>query len=115
MNKGEEFTVRKLYVEKILHTAMKPKRGFDYIKYARDAVTDREFVRIADKRGTHITLEITAEPLEDVMTDLFTIALFGIVGKHDRLRVPGNIITDGAELLEIAPLFNNERRAGYGL
>lgn len=117
MNKENEYRIRRAYVEKVLALALKPKTGFDYIRYAKEAHTDREFIRIADKRGTHITLEVTAQPLEEIMQDVFKIALFGIMGKHDRITVPGNIITDGAALLELAPIFNNRTETGvrYGL
>lgn len=117
MEKAKEYETRRAYIEKILGLALKPKTGFDYIRYAHETLTDREFVRIADKRGTHVTLEITAQPLEEIMADIFKIVLFGVMGKHDRMTVPGNIITDGAALLELAPIFNNRTETGvrYGL
>ena len=105
MNKHDEFDVRQKYVEGILGQALKPKKGFGGIKYARNTMTDQAYIRISDLRGSAITLDITALTLEEVLTDVSKIVLVGVLGKHDKMTLPASIVTDGNDLLKLSPLF----------
>ena len=64
MNKGQIYQRRKEYIELILGAMLKPKTGFDSIKYGRYNKTDKEYVRLTDLRGNAVTLNITGEKLE---------------------------------------------------
>lgn len=105
MTRENEREIRRIYIERVLKLTLKAKKGFESIQYAVDRKTDAEYIRIKDKRGTSITLDITGEGLEDVMFSVFKIMIIGEMGKHDRLTAPANIITDSEDLLKVAPLF----------
>jgi len=105
MSKTQEYELRRTYIEKVLGTALKAKKGFESIKYAREIATDAEYIRICDVRGEAVTLNITGKGLEEVMTDVFKVAIYSVLGKHDKMTAPADIITDRAELLRLAPLF----------
>lgn len=105
MTREKEREIRKAYIERILKLALKPKKGFESIQYAIQRKTDAEYIRIKDKRGTSITLDITGESLEEIMLDICKIMIIGEMGKHEKLEAPANIIRDRNELLKLAPLF----------
>lgn len=99
-NRTKEMEARKFYIESVLGAALEAKTGFESIKYAVERPIDQEYIRISDLRGGFITIDITGEPLEKIMTDVFRIALSG-----RRKYEPIKIITDSDALLKIAPLF----------
>lgn len=105
MTKADEIRKRQLYIDEVMRRTLQPRKGFDGIKYARIPSTDQEYIRISDVRGTAVTMDITAESLEDIMTDIFTVMLFGVMDKEGKVKVPPTIITDDEKLLELAPLF----------
>ena len=105
MTREKEREIRKIYIERVLRLALKPKEGFESIQYAIHRKTDAEYIRIKDKRGTSITFDITGESLEEVMLDIFKITIIGEKGKHERIEAPANIIRNRNELLKLAPLF----------
>lgn len=105
MNREEERKLRALYINKVMKMALKPQKIFESIQYAMQRGTDSEYIRIKDKRGTAITLNITGNSLESVMHDIFKIVVIGEMGKHEKITPPANIITDRDELLRLAPLF----------
>lgn len=105
MTREKEREIRKIYIERVLKLALKPRKGFESIQYAIQRRTDAEYIRIKDKRGTSMTLDITGESLEGVLLDICKIIVIGEMGKHERLIVPENIVTDREELLKLAPLF----------
>lgn len=104
MSRAKEYELRKMYIEKVLGTTLKARRGFQGIRYGREPLTDAEYIRISDIRGTTITLNITGRSLEQIMIDVFKVVVIGTMGKHERITVP-EIITDRETLLELAPLF----------
>lgn len=108
MNREKEQQIKREYVEKVLALALKPKKGFGGITYATDRMTDSEYIRITDVRGSAATLNITACSLEEILGDVCKIVLVGVLGKHDRMQLPANLVTEDRELLRIAPLFNAE-------
>ena len=101
-NRTKEMEARKFYIESVLGAALEAKTGFESIKYAAERPIDQEYIRISDLRGGFITIDITGEPLEKIMTDVFRIALSGTA---DKFHTPVKIITDWDTLLKIAPLF----------
>lgn len=105
MNRNKEIRAREYYVNEVLFNAMRPKKAFGGIKYARDPITDQEYVKISDIRGAAVTLNITAYTLEDILTDVCKVILVGVLGKHDKMQLPAGIVTDGDQLIKIAPLF----------
>lgn len=105
MTREKEREIRKAYIERILGLTLKPKKGFGSIQYAIQRKTDAEYIRIIDKRGTSITLDVTGESLEEIMLDIFKIMIIGEMGKHERLKPPEGIIRNREELLKLAPLF----------
>ena len=105
MNRDREIEIRKEYVEKVLALALKPKKGFNAIQYGRDKISDREFIRIMDYRGTALTLEVTAMSLEGILAEVSKYAIIGIVGKHSKVGQSDCAVYDEKVLLDIAPLF----------
>lgn len=101
-NRTKELEARRFYVESVLGAALEAKTGFESIKYACERPIDSEYVRISDLRGTSVTIDVTGEPLEKIMADVFRIAL---PGTADKFHTPVKIITDWDTLLKIAPLF----------
>lgn len=100
MNKGQIYASRKNFVESI-GELMAAKKDFLSIKYARSAVTDREYVRVHDIFGKAVTIEITGDDLEKILSDMCRIILMG----EENVSAP-NCVTDMDMLRRIAPLFN---------
>lgn len=85
-----------------LNTHLAPMQDFDYIKYARSAITAEEYIKIADKIGGYVFIDVTASTTEDILKDVSRVVLNGeLDGKH----MPKGVITDKAKLRAIAPLF----------
>lgn len=100
MNKGQVYASRKNFVESI-GELMAAKEDFLSIKYARSAVTDREYVRVRDIFGKAVTIEITGDDLEKILSDMCRIILMG----EENVSAP-NCVTDMDMLRRISPLFN---------
>ncbi len=100
MNKGQVYASRKNFVESI-GDLMAAKKDFLSIKYARSAVTDREYVRVHDIFGKAVTIEITGDDLEKILSDMCRIILMG----EENVSAP-NCVTDMDMLRRISPLFN---------
>ena len=101
MNRGQEFENRKTYIEKLIAGAMAAKRDFESIQYARSGVTDQEYVRVRDIFGKAVTIEITGDDLEKVLSDICRIILIG----EENVHAPSGVITDKDELRKIVRLF----------
>lgn len=100
MNRGQVYASRKNFVESI-GELMAAKKDFLSIKYARSAVTDREYVRVHDIFGKAVTIEITGDDLEKILSDMCRIILMG----EENVSAP-NCVTDMDMLRKISPLFN---------
>lgn len=101
MNRGQVYESRKRFVVDGIGRMMQAKRDFGSIKYARSAITDREYVRVQDIFGKAVTIEITGDDLEKILTDMCRVILMG----EEKVSSP-NCITDLATLRKISPLFN---------
>ncbi len=101
MNRGQVYASRKNFIEDGIGNMMAAKRDFAGIQYARSAVTDQEYVRVRDVFGKAVTIEITGDDLEKVLSDMCRIILMG----EDNVKTP-NCVTDKDVLRELAPLFN---------
>ena len=101
MNKGQIYASRKNFVESI-GELMAAKKDFLSIKYARSAVTDREYVRVRDIFGKAATFEITGDDLEKILSDMCRVILMG----EENISAPNGYIDDRETLRKIAPLFN---------
>lgn len=101
MNRGQVYASRKNFVESI-GELMAAKKDFLSIKYARSAVTDREYVRIHDIFGKAATFEITGDDLEKILSDMCRVILMG----EENVNVPNGYIDDKETLRKISPLFN---------
>lgn len=101
MNKGQVYASRKNFVESI-GDLMAAKKDFLSIKYARSAVTDREYVRVRDIFGKAATFEITGDDLEKILSDMCRVILMG----EENVSAPNGYIEDRETLRKIAPLFN---------
>ena len=102
--RGQEFIARQNFVEVTLHQALASKPDFDYIKYARDALTDSEYIRIADLQGKACTIDITGRSLEEIVEDVARIVLI----PKEKITPPETIVTNPQVLRSIAPLFKRE-------
>ena len=76
------------------------RKNFKSIKYARSEVTDREYVRIRDIFGKAVTIEITGDDLEKVLSDMCRVILMG----EEKIAPPA-CVTDTDTLRKISPLF----------
>lgn len=101
MNRGQVYASRKDFIENGIGQIMAAKRDFDSIKYARSAVTDQEYVRVSDIFGKAMTINITGEDLEKILSDISRIILMG----EEKVSVPSGVITDQDTLRKISPLF----------
>ena len=101
MNIGQNYAQKRAYVEVILANLMRVKKGFHYIKYARAALTDVEYIRIGDLRGTAVTLNVTALGLEDIM---MVVCDYIVNGPGGRIVI-NYIVHRDEELLKAAELF----------
>ena len=101
MNRGQIYASRKNFVESI-GELMAAKKDFLSIKYARSAVTDREYVRVRDIFGKAATFEITGDDLEKILSDMCRVILMG----EENISAPNGYIDDRETLRKIAPLFN---------
>lgn len=101
MNIGQNYAQKKAYTEVLLAGVMGVKKGFHYIKYARAARTDTEYIRIGDLRGTAITLNVTALDLEDIM---MVVCDYIVNGPGGRIVI-NYIVHRDEELLKAAALF----------
>ena len=101
MNRGQVYASRKNFVENGVGTLLTAKSDFESIKYARSAVTDREYVRIRDVFGNAVTIEITGDDLETILLDMSRIILMG----EEKVSTPSGVITDQDALRKISPLF----------
>lgn len=102
MNRGQVYASRKNFIENGVGELMSAKRDFDSIKYARSAVTDREYVRVSDIFGKAVTVEITGDDLEKVLSDMCRIILID----EENVSVPSGVVTDKDTLRQVAALFN---------
>ena len=101
MNRGQVYASRKNFIENGVGELMSAKRDFDSIKYARSAVTDREYVRISDVFGKSVTIEITGDDLEKILSDMSRVILMG----EEKVSAPSGVITDKEMLRRISSLF----------
>ena len=100
MNIGQVYASRKNFIENGIGSLMAAKKDFESIKYARSSVTDREYVRIRDIFGKAVTIEITGDDLEKILSDMCRVILMG----EEKVSAP-NCITDRTTLRNIASLF----------
>lgn len=101
MNMGQIYASRKNFIENGVGQLMAAKKDFGSIQYARSAVTEQEYVRVRDKFGKAVTIDITGDDLEHVLSDMCRIILMG----EENVSAP-NCVTDLDILRKIAPLFN---------
>lgn len=92
---------KKKYVED-LNIMLKPMKDFDEIKYAAKPVTCEEFIKISDKLGGYVYLDITGETCQDILKDVCRVVLNSELSV---IHFPKRLIHDRDQLREIAPLF----------
>lgn len=96
MNSGQMFEEKRKYVE-ALSGVLKAIEDFDYIKYARSYITEQEYIKIADKLGGCVFLNVTAMDNASILREV-AILVLGKVSKNCVLS------TDAKR--KIAKLFN---------
>lgn len=101
MNRGQVYASRKNFIEKGVGELMAAKKDFESIQYARSTVTDQEYVRVRDIFGKSVTIEITGEDLESILSDMSRVILMG----EEKVSAPKGTIIDQDSLRKIAPLF----------
>lgn len=97
---------RKDYVENVLCEALKVKSDFEDIRYGRNVLTEREYMRVRDIFGGHITINITNLELHEILNYACWIVLNGFV-REGGIPVPDGIVADKDELRKLAPLFKS--------
>ena len=100
-NVGQKYASRKSFIEGNIASILSAKQDFDSIKYARSAITDAEYIRIADITGRAVTFNITGNSLEDIVNDVARIILMD----SEKVHAPSGVVTDIEEMRRLAPLF----------
>ena len=93
----------KMYADKAnyvngLNNTLEAMPDFDYIKYARKGV--EEYIKIADKLGGYIFIDVTAYEKSDILKDVAKVVL-----TDETMLLPKGTIIDRQKLRQIAPLF----------
>ena len=101
MNKGQEYTIRKNFIEGTIRDFLKVKTDFDYLKYARRDLTDSEYIRIGDVQGRAITLNVTAMSLEEIAENVSRLILM----TKEKIQAPACIVNDNEELRSVSKYF----------
>ena len=101
MNIGQNYAQKRAYVEVLLAQVMRVKKGFDYIRYARESQTEGEYIRIGDLAGRAVTLDVTAFSLNDIMVAVCDYIVNGPCGD----KVINCIVHDEDRLIETSRLF----------
>ena len=101
MNKNLYYQ-KTVYVES-LKQALSAMEDFDDIAYARSSVTEEEYLRITDKIGGVVYIDVTAESNEDILKDVAKIVL-----NAETNILPKGVITDKPKLREISELFRRK-------
>lgn len=102
MNKGQVYASRKDFIENGVGQLMSAKKDFRSIQYARNSLTEQEYVRVMDVFGGAVTIDITGDDLEKVLSDMSRVILMG----EENVHAPSGVVTDRNKLREISPLFN---------
>lgn len=92
MTEGQGYMARAYFIESTVYNFMKHKEDFDFIKYGRTLKEGKgkEYVRIGDKQGNAVTLDVTGRSLETIAEDIARIVLIG----KENIAPPDNIVTD---------------------
>lgn len=85
---------------KVLAAALKPMRDFGAIEYAKNDITQQEYLRISDKLGSVAYFDISGMTLEEMLRDVCKAILI------DETRlVPDSVIADIEKKRKVAGLF----------
>lgn len=98
--RGALYAERRAFVESTCKNFLSPMKGFESIVYGRRYGTDEEFVRVSDKMGTSLLLDVTALSKSDIVREICKIALFDELG-----TVPENIVSDKSVQMRASELF----------
>ena len=101
MTRGQDYAQKVYFVNSVLKKLLEVKTDFEYIKYARQNVTNSEFIRIGDIKGSAITLDVTGKSLEEIVDDIARVILVGT----ERIAPPSGIVVDVNKLRSLASLF----------
>ena len=96
---GKMYADKETYVNG-LNNALEAMQDFDYIKYARTGV--EEYIKIADKLGGYVFIDVTGNEKSDILKDVARVVLNE---ELDGKQFPRGIINDKVKLRQIAPLF----------
>ena len=94
----------KMYADKAnyvngLNKALEAMQDFDYIKYARSDI--QEYIKIADKLGGYVFIDVTGSEKGDILVDVAKVVL----NREQEQLMPAGVIHDRNKLRQIAPLF----------
>ena len=84
------YAYKKAYVETILRQALEPVRDFDQIKYARDPITNEEFIKLTEDIGSVWYINVTGSDESEILKAVLSMLLErrpeGLVTVRDRQR-----------------------------
>lgn len=95
---GKMYADKAEYVKGMMPT-LEAMEDFDYIKYARSDM--QEYIKIADKLGGYVFIDVTGYEKGDILKDVAKI----ILSEEKEHHMPAGVILDRAKLRQIAPLF----------
>ena len=66
---------KKAYVEKDLAAMLRPLEDFDRIQYARDSITNEEFIKLTEKIGSAYFVNVTGNDERAILKEVCRMAL----------------------------------------
>lgn len=84
------YAEKKAYVEKDLAAMLRPLEDFDRIQYARDAITDEEFIKLTETIGSAYFVNVTGNDESAILKEVCRMALernpIGLVRTTEKKR-----------------------------
>lgn len=93
------YAEKKAYVEETLKNALKPMDDFGNIQYARDVITNEEYVKVVEADGHPWYINVTGDSLQSIGQEVCRMVCH---------RTPTGIIKVRERQIEINKLFGGK-------
>ena len=84
------YAAKKAYVENDLAAMLRPLEDFGRIQYARDSITDEEFIKLTEKIGSVYFVNVTGNDESAILKEVCRMALehnpIGLVRTTEKKR-----------------------------
>lgn len=108
MNEKAIYRDRKKYIEETLNAVIAPSKDYKRIDYVVQGITSQEYIRVSDRYGNCLFLDVTARSLEDILKDLSKLILNPDF--MNEFPIPTSLVTGKEERYEAAELFDCQWR-----